>query len=61
LHEPDTAKPSERNPESNLPLYQVGLGFTPIQAGLLMMPQAISAMSLKLAMPSILARDTGSC
>jgi MFS family permease len=37
-------------------LYQVGLGFTPIQSGLLMMPQAISAMSLKLAMPWILAR-----
>src|ERR1035438_6393423 len=28
-------------------LYQVGLGFTPIQSGLLMMPQAIAAMSLK--------------
>jgi EmrB/QacA subfamily drug resistance transporter len=37
-------------------LYQVGLGFTPIQSGLLMMPQAIAAMSLKLTMPSILAR-----
>jgi len=37
-------------------LYQVGLGFTPIQSGLMMMPQAISAMSLKLAMPRILAR-----
>src|ERR1700690_4034156 len=37
-------------------LYQVGLGFTPIQSGLLMMPQAIAAMSLKLAMPRILAR-----
>jgi EmrB/QacA subfamily drug resistance transporter len=37
-------------------LYQVGLGFTPIQSGLLMMPQAISAMSLKLAMPAILTR-----
>ena len=32
-------------------LYQVGLGFTPIQSGLLMMPQAIAAMSLKLTMP----------
>ena len=29
-------------------LYQVGLGFTPIQSGMLMMPQAIAAMSLKL-------------
>ncbi len=37
-------------------LYQVGLGFTPIQSGLLMMPQAISAMSLKMTMPRILAR-----
>jgi EmrB/QacA subfamily drug resistance transporter len=37
-------------------LYQVGLGFTPIQSGLLMMPQAIAAMSLKLTMPQILAR-----
>jgi EmrB/QacA subfamily drug resistance transporter len=37
-------------------LYQVGLGFTPIQSGLMMMPQAIAAMSLKLTMPRILAR-----
>ncbi len=37
-------------------LYQVGLGFTPIQSGLLIMPQAIAAMSLKMTMPSILAR-----
>jgi EmrB/QacA subfamily drug resistance transporter len=37
-------------------LYQVGLGFTPIQSGLLMTPQAIAAMSLKMAMPRILAR-----
>jgi len=37
-------------------LYQVGLGFTPIQSGLLLMPQAVAAMSLKLAMPKILAR-----
>jgi len=37
-------------------LYQVGLGFTPIQSGMLMMPQAIAAMSLKLTMPKILAR-----
>jgi hypothetical protein len=28
-------------------LYQVGLGFTPIQSGLLMMPQAVAAMSLE--------------
>jgi MFS family permease len=37
-------------------LYQVGLGFTPIQSGLLMMPQAAAAMSLKLTMPLILRR-----
>jgi len=37
-------------------LYQVGLGFTPIQSGLLMMPQAVAAMSLKLTMPGILRR-----
>ncbi len=37
-------------------LYQVGLGFTPIQSGLLMMPQAFAAMSLKLTMPAILRR-----
>jgi EmrB/QacA subfamily drug resistance transporter len=37
-------------------LYQVGLGFTPIQSGLLMMPQALAAISLKLTTPLILAR-----
>ncbi|HUD84609.1 MAG TPA: DHA2 family efflux MFS transporter permease subunit [Candidatus Saccharimonadales bacterium] len=37
-------------------LYQVGLGFTPIQSGLLMMPQAAAAMSLKMTMPGILRR-----
>jgi EmrB/QacA subfamily drug resistance transporter len=37
-------------------LYQVGLGFSPVQSGLLMMPQAIAAMSLKVVMPKILAR-----
>jgi EmrB/QacA subfamily drug resistance transporter len=37
-------------------LYQVGLGFTPIQSGLLIMPQAIAAMSLKMTMPRILSR-----
>jgi len=35
-------------------LYQVGLGFTPIQSGLLMVPQAAAAMSLKMTMPGIL-------
>ena len=37
-------------------LYQVGMGFNPVQSGLLMMPQAIAAMSLKMTMPKILAR-----
>ena len=37
-------------------LYQIGLGFSPIQSGLLVMPQAIAAMGLKLIMPAILAR-----
>lgn len=37
-------------------LYQVGLGYSPVQSGLLMMPQAIAAISLKAAMPGILAR-----
>ena len=36
-------------------LYQVGLGFTPIESGLLVMPQAAAAMSMKLVMPKILA------
>jgi EmrB/QacA subfamily drug resistance transporter len=35
-------------------LYQVGFGFTPVQSGLLIMPQAIAAMSLKLTMPKLL-------
>ena len=37
-------------------LYQVGLGYSPVQSGLMMMPQAIAAMSLKLTMPVILRR-----
>ena len=37
-------------------LYQVGLGFSPIQSGLLIMPQAAAAMSMKLTMPKILAK-----
>jgi len=37
-------------------LYQVGLGFTPIQSGLLIMPQAIAAMSTKFLLPRILRR-----
>ncbi len=37
-------------------LYQVGMGYTPIQSGLLMTPHTIAAMSLKMTMPKILAR-----
>jgi EmrB/QacA subfamily drug resistance transporter len=37
-------------------LYQVGLGFSAIQSGLLIMPQAFAAMSLKLTMPLILRK-----
>jgi EmrB/QacA subfamily drug resistance transporter len=37
-------------------LYQVGLGFTAIESGLLIMPQAIAAMSTKFLMPKVLAR-----
>jgi EmrB/QacA subfamily drug resistance transporter len=37
-------------------LYQVGLGFTPIQSGLLIMPQALASMSTKFLLPKILSR-----
>lgn len=37
-------------------LYQVGLGFTPVESGLLVMPQAIAAMSTKFFMQQILSR-----
>ena len=37
-------------------LFQVGLDYTPIQSGLLMMSPAFAAMSLKMIMPRILAR-----
>jgi EmrB/QacA subfamily drug resistance transporter len=37
-------------------LYQVGLGYTPVQSGLLIMPQPLAAMSLKFTMPLVLAR-----
>ncbi len=37
-------------------LYQVGLGFTPIQSGLMIMPQALAAMSLKPTLPHLLKR-----
>ncbi len=37
-------------------LYQVGLGFTPIQSGLMIMPQALAAISFKFTLPVILKR-----
>jgi EmrB/QacA subfamily drug resistance transporter len=37
-------------------LYQVGFGLTPIQSGLLIMPQAVAAVSLKILTRSILQR-----
>ena len=36
-------------------LYQTGLGFTPVQSGLLIMPQALGAMSIKAVMRKLLA------
>jgi len=37
-------------------LYQVGLGFTPIQSGLLIVPQTAAALGLKVVMQRILKR-----
>jgi EmrB/QacA subfamily drug resistance transporter len=37
-------------------LYQVGLGYSPIESGLLILPQSIAAISLKTTMPRILTR-----
>jgi EmrB/QacA subfamily drug resistance transporter len=37
-------------------LFQVGLGFSPVQSGLLIMPQAMAAMSTKAFLPRILVR-----
>ena len=37
-------------------LYQVGLGYSPIQSGLMIMPQAIAAISLKMTLPRVLRR-----
>jgi len=37
-------------------LYQVGLGFTPIQSGLMIMPQALAAITFKFTLPLILKR-----
>ncbi len=37
-------------------LYQVGMGFTPVHSGLLLMPQSLAAIGLKMTMPMILTR-----
>jgi EmrB/QacA subfamily drug resistance transporter len=37
-------------------LYQIGLGYTAVQSGLLIAPQPLAAMSLKMLMPRILTR-----
>jgi EmrB/QacA subfamily drug resistance transporter len=37
-------------------LYQVGLGLSPVQSGLLIMPQAVAAMSTKAVLPTVLGR-----
>jgi EmrB/QacA subfamily drug resistance transporter len=37
-------------------LYQVGLGYSPVQSGLLIMPQSIAAIALKVFIPGILTR-----
>jgi EmrB/QacA subfamily drug resistance transporter len=37
-------------------LYQIGLGFSPIQSGLMIMPQALAAISFKFTLPIILKR-----
>jgi EmrB/QacA subfamily drug resistance transporter len=37
-------------------LYQIGLGFSPVQSGLMIMPQPLAAMGLKMLMPRILTK-----
>jgi EmrB/QacA subfamily drug resistance transporter len=37
-------------------LYQVGLGYSPVESGLLIMPQSIAAIALKMSIPRILTR-----
>jgi EmrB/QacA subfamily drug resistance transporter len=37
-------------------LYQVGLGYTPLQSGLMIMPQALAAISFKFTLPGILRK-----
>jgi EmrB/QacA subfamily drug resistance transporter len=37
-------------------LYQIGLGYSPVESGMLIMPQPLAAMTLKAFMPRILAK-----
>ncbi|HEY2730630.1 MAG TPA: DHA2 family efflux MFS transporter permease subunit [Polyangia bacterium] len=37
-------------------LYQLGLGYSPLESGLLILPQSLAAMSLRLVMPRLLRR-----
>jgi EmrB/QacA subfamily drug resistance transporter len=37
-------------------LYQIGLGYSPVQSGLMIMPQPLAAMGLKMLMPRILTQ-----
>ena len=37
-------------------LYQIGLGYSPIESGLLIVPQSVTAIVLKFSIPHILAR-----
>jgi EmrB/QacA subfamily drug resistance transporter len=37
-------------------LYQVGMGYSPVHAGLLMIPQSLAAISFKMTMPPLLRR-----
>jgi len=37
-------------------LFQVGLGFSPVQSGLLILPQSVASMSLRMTMPRLLRR-----
>jgi EmrB/QacA subfamily drug resistance transporter len=37
-------------------LYQIGLGYSPIQSGLMIMPQALAAISFKFTLPGLLKR-----
>ena len=37
-------------------LFQVGLGYSPVQSGLLILPQSVASMSLRMTMPHLLRR-----